>query len=140
MVANLCPRRVKIGRKVGTALNVRDVSSEYCQLAKGVTLQRLDRYDRQTQSWLEVLVEDRHATPADTAAARIDIADWFRALPVRDRRIAGALAVGNSTKDVARRFRLSPGRISQKRREYHDSWRRFQGEDPIGAMPGETAA
>ena len=46
----------------------------------------------------------------------------------RNRRIAVSLAVGNRTKEVARQFRLSPGRVSQLRRELHDSWQTFQGE------------
>jgi len=121
-------RRVKIGRKVVTKLNCRDVSSEYAQLAKRITVERLDRYDRE-KGWCEILVEDRHAGPAETAASRIDVADWFRRLPPQDRQIAGALAVGNSPGEVARQFRMHPSRISRKRREYLRSWSRFQGEE-----------
>jgi len=121
-------RRVKIGRKVGTKMNVRDVSSAYCQISKGITLERLDRHDRE-EGWLEILVEDRHAGPAETAASKIDVADWFHRLPPWDRRIAGALAIGNNPGDVARQFRVHPSMISQKRREYLESWRRFQGEE-----------
>jgi len=118
------------GRKVGSSLNVRDVSSEYCQRAKGVRLERLDKSDRETGEWLEVLVEDRRAGPAETAAARIDIGDWFSGLGPRDREIASFLATEHTTSEVARRFGLSAGRISQKRREYLDSWRSFQSEEP----------
>ena len=39
-------RRVKIGRKAAGQLNVRDVSSTYCQRAKGVKIERLDMFDR----------------------------------------------------------------------------------------------
>ena len=121
-------RQTKDGRKVGMRLNVRDLSSMHCQKHKGVTLERLDRFDRDEGRWLEVLVEDRRAGPAETAAARIDLSDWLRLLPSRDRKIAGALAVGGTTGEVAKRFRLSPARISQKRREYRESWNTFQGE------------
>jgi hypothetical protein len=121
-------RRVKIGRRVGVKMNVRDVSSRYCQVSKGISLQRLDRFDRKTGDWLEVLIEDKRSGPAETAAARLDVGEWFRRLSRRDRRIAGALAVGGSTGEVARRFRVSPARISQKRRQFLDSWRDFQGE------------
>ncbi|MHC4400031.1 MAG: hypothetical protein ACYTG0_10150 [Planctomycetota bacterium] len=78
-------------------LNCRDISSEYCQRAKRVTVERLDRYDRQTGQWLEVLAEDRHAGPAETAAARIDVGDWFNRLAPRDREIATSLATGHTT-------------------------------------------
>ena len=123
-------RQVKDGRKVGTTLNVKDISSEYCQLRKHLCLERLDHMDRETGQWCEVLIEDRHAGPADTARARIDLADWFATLRPRDRKIAGALAVGERTTDVARRFRVSQGRISQMRDEFHNSWTQFQHELP----------
>jgi hypothetical protein len=121
-------RRVKIGRRVGAKLNVRDVSSLYCQLSKGISLQRLDRFDGESGEWREVLIEDKHAGPAETAAARLDVREWFRRMSPRDRRIARALAIGCNTGEVARQFRLSPARISQKRRQYLESWREFQGE------------
>jgi hypothetical protein len=38
------------------------------------------------------------------------------------------LAAGYSTAEAAERFRLSPGRISQLRREYQDAWEVFQRE------------
>ena len=121
-------RRVKIGRKVGMKLNVRDVASEYCQISKGISIKRLDRHDCE-EGWREILVEDRNAGPAEMAASRIDVADWFRRLPPRDRQIASALAVGNSPGEVARQFRVHPSLISHKRREYLRSWKRFQGEE-----------
>ena len=133
-------RQARAGRRVGGSLNIRDVSSQYCQLRKRLTVERLDKYVRETGEWCEVLVEDRHAGPAETAAARIDVGDWFTAMPRRDREIAEALAVGERTKDVARRFGLSQGRISQKRREYLESWQRFQGELEPNSPAAEVAA
>ena len=125
-------RRVRVGRQAATPQNVRDVSSLYCQLNKGFSLQRLDRYDRDESAWLEVVVEDRTTNPADVAAARIDIAAWFRSLPRRNRKIATTLATGETTGDVARMFKVSDGRISQLRRELRQSWMGFHGE-PIVA-------
>lgn len=133
-------RQAKQGRRVGTKLNVRDVSSHYCQAAKGIKLERLDRFNRESGEWLEVLVEDRHAGPAETAAARIDINDWFRNLPARDRQIAAALAIGRSTGEVAGRFRVTSARISQKRREYLVSWLEFQGEEAAADRAAQTVA
>ena len=75
-----------------------------------------------------MLIEDRHAGPADTAAARIDIADWFDRLPKHKRRIAATLATGETTKQTARKFSVSPGRISQTRRELETAWEEFQGD------------
>ncbi len=126
-------KRTKIGRKVGMKQNVRDVSSEYCQLARGVQVKRLDRYDATEEVWETVLVEDRHAGPAEIAAARIDIGDWCGMFTDRDRGIAGALAVGDTTNEVARQFKVTPSRISKMRRQFYDSGQRFQGEPVTGS-------
>ena len=133
-------RQVHSGRRVGSRLNVRDVTSPHARLTKGITVERLDRFDGDAGEWLEILVEDKRATPADTAAIRIDFAAWLQRLSDRDRQIAEALAVSQTTNEVARRFRLSPGRISQKRREYLRAWQQFQGEDSEKSQGGPVAA
>ncbi len=43
--------------------------------------------------------------------------------------LAEALANGDSTGEIATRFRISAGRVSQLRRELHASWERFHAED-----------
>ena len=75
-----------------------------------------------------MLIEDRQAGPSDTAAARIDISDWFDSLPRHKRRVAETLARSETTKATARKFGVSPGRISQTRRELETAWQEFQGE------------
>jgi hypothetical protein len=122
-VAQVCE-----GRRVGTRRNVRDASSDYCQTQKNVAMNRLDHYDPEEGGWLEVLVEDRRAGPAETAASRIDFPAWLRTLSKRDRRIAWKLALGEATRHVARVCRVSDARISQLRRELEQSWRAFHGE------------
>jgi len=120
-LAQYAARQIRDGRKVGGSLNVKDVSSHYCQRLKHVVLERLDRWDRE-EGWLEVIVEDRNATPADVARVRLDFAAWLKTLPRRDRKVALDLARGNRTSDVARKYELSDGRISQLRKELHLSW------------------
>jgi hypothetical protein len=71
---------------------------------------------------LEIVVEDKNATPADVARVRLDFAAWLKTLPRRDRKVALDLATGNRTGDVARKYELSDGRISQLRKEFHLSW------------------
>ena len=124
-------KQVRDGRRVGAKLNCRDVSSLYAQRTKGFTVERLDRFDPEENEWREVVVEDHRSGPAETAAARVDIAEWFHSLPRKKRRIATMLATGESTKRAARRFRVSPGRISQVRRELEDDWRGFQGDSVL---------
>ncbi len=122
------------GRKVGGSLNVRDVSSEYCQRQKDLIVERLDRFDKEEDVWQEVLVEDKHAGPAEVAVTRIDFATWLQVLPHRLRRIATFLANGETTTAAAKRFHVSQGRISQIRKELYRAWHRFQGDEPVVAM------
>ena len=126
-------RQAKEGRKVGSKLNVKDISSDYCQQKKHLLLERLDRYDSEEQAWSEILVEDRHAGPAETAIVRLDFSTWLKLLPRRLRKIATFLANGETTSAAARRFGISQGRISQIRRELLSAWRCFQGEEPVPA-------
>jgi len=120
-LAQYAVRQICEGRKVGGKLNIKDVSSSYCQRLKQVILERLDKWDRE-EGWLEIVVEDRHATPADVVRVRLDFAAWLKTLRRRDRKVALDLAVGHRTKDVARKHRLCDGRISQLRKELRLSW------------------
>jgi FixJ family two-component response regulator len=58
----------------------------------------------------------------------MDLALWFKLMAPKDRRIAKALAAGDRTGDVASKFGVSAGRISQKRREFMADWQRLQGD------------
>ena len=126
--------QAKDGRKVGGRLNVRDVLSVHCQRKKGITVETLDKFDKEEDAWQEVLVEDRNAGPAEVAATRIDFTTWLQVLPRRLRKIAAFLANGETTTAAAKRFRISQGRISQIRGELFLAWRRFQGEEPAVAV------
>ncbi len=112
----------------------RDMMSQKTQTTRGIVIERLEFFDEQEQHWRQALVEDRRASPADTAAARIDVAAWLRSLPRRNRRIAQTLAMGETTSSAARRFGISRARISQLRRELQESWQAFQGEAPREAV------
>jgi DNA-directed RNA polymerase specialized sigma24 family protein len=127
-LAMYATRQYREGRRVGNQRNVCDVLSSYCQREKGVTVQRLDHFNDEENGWCEIVVEDRRAGPAETAAVRMDFGDWLASLPRRNRKIAQMLAVGHSTSEVAKRFDVSLGRISQMRRELADSWQAFQGQ------------
>ncbi|MGO9115286.1 MAG: hypothetical protein ACLP9L_39235 [Thermoguttaceae bacterium] len=122
-------------RKVGNHLNVNDVLSRYCQTRKDVVVERLDKFDHAENGWEEVLIEDRHAGPADTARVRLDFSAWLASLKRRDRRVAEFLANGETTKAAARKFKVSAGRISQLRHELAQSWNKFTGDNG-----GSTAA
>lgn len=123
-LANYAIRQILGGRRAGCRQRRNDLMTD-CPTAP--CPRHFGVIDRQGQ-WHEVLYEDRKAGPAETAAARIDITSWFASLPRRNRQIARALADSETTQEVARRFRVSPGRVSQLRREFEDSWCSRQGE------------
>lgn len=126
-LANFAVKQVKTFRRVGTSQNVRDFFSELAQYKGRVTLERLDRFGRDSEEWIEAVVED-HRTPVfDQVQFRIDFSEWLARLRPRDRKIALSLSVGNSTGDVARQYGVSAGRVSQLRRELYASWHSFLG-------------
>ena len=118
----------RAGRRVGCRMNGHDVTSDYCRQKKGLWLEQLDRYDDPTSEWEQLVVEDKHSTPADIAATRVDFRAWLESLPERTRRVAETLATGEATSHVARIFGCSSSRISQLRRELYLAWQVFQGE------------
>lgn len=116
------------GRRVGTGQNSRDILSERAQRIKRFVVQRLDQFDQEEQSWAEAIVEDPHTPVFDQVWFRIDFPEWLQRLPPRNRQAAEALAVGNTTSEVAKQLDLSAARISQLRRQLHSSWLEFHGE------------
>ena len=135
VLARYAVAQVREGRKVGCKLNIRDVLSPYCQAKKGVIVERLDRFDEEENAWQDT----RTAPVPEIVAFRCDFADWLASLKRRDRRIAESLAIGNRTGDVAKRFDVSAGRVSQLRHELADSWRAFVGEAaPLEATAAST--
>ncbi len=134
-LAGYAIQAVRAGRRVGTKRNVRDLTSP----TRNRQIESLDRLALRQGQWCEALVEDRRTTPADIAAARIDVAAWLRSLSRKHRRIATSLARGESGQEVAKQFRVSGARISQIRKSLMDSWDRFQGID-VARRPTATAA
>jgi len=133
-LARFAVAQVRQGWRVGNPLNSNDVNSRSAQRRRGFQVERLDQFDAGDEEWKEVLIEDGRATPAEIAASRIDFATWLASLSMLRRRIARCLATGESTLEAARQFAVSPGRISQIRREFRASWLAFQGEPlPAGA-------
>ena len=64
--------------------------------------------------------------PSDIAAFALDFRTWLAKWDKRKRAIVEALAVGDKTSEVASRFGVSDGRISQLRREFESDWQIWQ--------------
>ena len=121
-------RQYRDGRRVGKKANINDVYDMRAQQRGNFSIQHIGLPGEQRYGWREQLVADSRTTPADLAAFRIDFPDWLRTLSSRDRRIVEDLAVGERTGDVARKFGVSPSRISQMRKQLQEGWERFVGD------------
>jgi hypothetical protein len=82
---------------------------------------------------MTALRDNRITPPPDQAAFRVDFPVWLGMQTKRNRRVIGDLMAGERTQDVSQKFRMSPGRVSQLRREFMEDWRRFCGETPVMA-------
>lgn len=127
VLARFAAAQFRSGRRVGSRFSINDVMSRHSQRRYGIHITSLDSggFDRE---WNELLAESRNCTPAELAASRIDFRAWLDRLPSKKRRIAMALGAGDSTKATAQKFRVSPGRVSQLRREFAEDWRVFHGD------------
>src|SRR5450631_4307334 len=66
-LARFAIAQVRVGRRVGNRLRIRDALSSYAQFQKGFQVERLDSFDDEEDCWQQVLIEDKRATPAEVA-------------------------------------------------------------------------
>lgn len=115
-------KQVKSGRPAIGRMNRNEPLSLYAQLLSGIQV------DRSFGEWIDCLVEDKRASVPDQVAAKLDVRAWWNTLTNRMKEIAGDLAIGSSTKEVAVKHKVTAGRVSQWRRLLLDSWNAYQGE------------
>jgi hypothetical protein len=109
----------RAGRRVGTSAASQDV---YAARAPGSAgLDRLSAGD----DWRYALVDDRRTSVPDQVAFRLDFPRWLQRQSPRNRRLVAQLVRGDTTTEVAQACALSPGRVSQLRRELAASWAEF---------------
>jgi hypothetical protein len=128
VLAMYAVRQIKDGRRVGKRVASRDVCDEHGRIKHNIQLRHIGDPHEQCGGWKEQLVDNRRTPVPDQAAFRCDFPQWLSSLSARDRRIVDDLAVGERTGDVARKYGVSAGRISQMRGQLKESWEVF-GED-----------
>jgi hypothetical protein len=143
----LVTKAVKSGRRITGMEKPKDVLSERAQRQHGFKVEALptsprasyearysDPHGQQDYDAFEERLRDNAVTPPpDAAAFRVDFPAWVSRLKERDRRLIGRLMRDERTQDVAREFAITPARVSQMRREFHEDWLRFHGEEMAGA-------
>jgi hypothetical protein len=142
-LASFAARAVRCGRRLGGQLKGKDVLSALAQQRHGFAVEPLphsvastheERYSavrgQRQQDAFEERLRDNTQTPVpEQVSFRIDFPAWLTTLTPRERRLVGQMANSERTLDLSKRFELSPARISQLRRELHNDWQRFLGED-----------
>jgi hypothetical protein len=138
-------RAVNSGRRLAGMAKSKDVMNPLAQRRRGFRVEPLPSSTRTSHDRLyaspvgqalldafEERLRDNTLTPVpDQVAFRIDFPAWLATLTGRERRLIRAMARNERTLDLSRQFELSPARISQLRREFHDDWRRFCGEHDL---------
>jgi hypothetical protein len=126
VLATYAAKAVKCGRRVCGMNKANDVMNEQAQQKRGFAVGRLPDFSTlNTNPLMEALADNTQTPPPDAAAFRCDFPSWKRTRSRRDRRLIQKMAFGERTKDLARKFKLSPARVSQLRRDFHDDWVRF---------------
>ena len=121
-------KQTKCGRPAVGRMNSKELMSSYGQLRRRLKGSSSQTHASVERGWIEQLVEDKRAAVSDQVAARLDFGAWISTLSNRSKRIAADLASGFTTSEAAVKHRLTPGRISQIRRQLQESWLQFAGE------------
>jgi hypothetical protein len=126
VLAAYAARHVRGGRRLCGKERRNDVLSPACQQRRGFVVGKLAEVDALTGSPLHDALADNTRSPVpEQVAFRVDFPAWLNSRSDRDRRLALELMAGERTLDVADRHGLTPGRVSQLRRDFHDDWQRF---------------
>ena len=142
-LAGYAARAVRRGRRVCGQEAGQEVLSPRAQARHGFAVLRLPAGPTTLNGspLEEALLDNAVTSPPEAAAFRIDFPTWLATWPERDRRLIEALGLGERTTALAQQHGLTPGRISQKRRQYRDDWQRFCGELPADQpAPGGSGA
>jgi len=122
-LAAFAARAVRCGRRL--------CGQEPAKDALSCRAQRIHNFIARNEA-VDALADDLRTPPGDLAIFRIDFAGWLGTLGRRKRLIVLDLVLGERTKDLAVKHKVSPGRISQIRRELLGDWHRFHGEAMVG--------
>ena len=129
VLASFAARAVRSGRRLCGQEKAKDVLSPVCQQRHHFSVSKLPDCSTLSANPLTEALEDNRRSPVpDQVAFRCDFPSWLRTHSQRNRRIIHAMALGERTKDLSQRFRISPARISQLRREFCADWKTYCGE------------
>ena len=140
-LTNYAVRHVRSGRRLCGQEKSKDVLSPLALSRHNVGVESLhacaaaphdELHGQDYQDAYEARLYDNARTPPpEQAAFRIDWPLFLATLGVRNRQIVADMACDLGTLELALKHRVSPGRISQLRREFHSHYGRFHGEKAV---------
>jgi hypothetical protein len=136
-LASVVVRAVRSGRRLCGQERSRDVMSPAAQRMQGFRVEELmppaiherprsEPFGQRLHDAFEERLRDNTQTPVvEQVVFRCDFPAWLGTLSARNRRVVDDLMAGERTGDVAQKFGLSPGRVSQLRRQFEGDWAVF---------------
>jgi hypothetical protein len=128
-LATYAARAVRSGQRVVGHQKAKDVLSPVAQRKHGFAVERLPDFSTLGGSPIEEALHANTVSPVpDQVAFRLDFPAWLATLSQRNRALAEDMALGEKTQELAEKYRVSEGRISQMRRYFQCDWLHFCGE------------
>jgi len=134
-LASFAARAVRSGRRVCGQERAKDAMSPAAQQKHGFAVNSLPQISTlNTNPLAEALTDNTISPVPDQVQFRCDFPDWLSSHSRRNRNIVVEMAKGEKTQDLARRFKISPARVSQLRRELHEDWMQFTDDDQVTSV------
>jgi transposase-like protein len=148
-LATFAVLRVKAERHVGSGSCNRDVYSSKAQNRFGFRVTSLSEdtavphgrdpaarsATHTTGAFTERLCDNTRTPVPDQVEFRLDFPAFLQTLSQREQNMAHRLESEEPAKEVARRFGISPARVTQLRRSWLRQWQSFQGDRDEKSQP-----
>jgi hypothetical protein len=134
-IAGYAVRAVVSGRQLCGQESSKDVLSRFARRRRQFSVSPLpDRVTFAGSTWEDALQDNAQTPVPEAVAFKIDFMSWLSTLSVRNREVAEDMAVGHRTDELADLHAVSPARISQLHRQFHESWTQFMQVAPAAAV------
>ena len=125
-IAYYAIKSYKCGRIGGIPSSATDVLGERCRILRRATVENFGLAEGAfTYFMSEATRIDGRVSIPRTVALRVDFVEWYQQQSSRDQEIIKDLAYGEGTSDIAKKYGVRPGAVSQWRRKYEKLWYAF---------------
>lgn len=128
-LAQRAAQHVRSGRKLCGQESSKDALSPTAQTRRGFVVSKFPDWETLSDNpFMNALIDNTRSPVDEQVAFRFDFPVWLGSLGDRKRSIAQDMMLGHRTRDLADNHGMSPGRVSQLRKEFSTDWLRFIGE------------